>query len=349
MQDDGSWVDVSVSGLCSYSLSTINLTNSVILEYESQYGYAVKAYFAEQGTNRLHEIDLGEQESNYYNVPNYGEHELKITRLVSAVAFDGSFTGLRLESSTGNSDDVYHKWFSSIAQTFCSKIIPSTETIAFNSQNLKYLVTFSANHKAMIVISEDGTTRQYKLDSSLRDPIQYQNIIGPVDHYLVCLAKESGPILINVKAGTSRTIMTGSNVTNIGRLTDDTVYLLTNGQEMIIVPISTPHRLVNLTIHNDDIRVINSIEYDHNRSIQKDDHNVPVLLIVLSLLVSAIVVLVSLSLCVYGVYKKRKWITDRLSQYRRLQDVTTVPIQCRDNSVDIPESRLRSPPDGKPS
>jgi len=144
-----------------------------------------------------------------------------ITRLVSAVATDGSFTGLRVESSSGNSGDVYHKWFSSTAQTFSrtfwSKIIPSTETIAFNSHNLKYLVTFTANHKAMSMKSEDGI--QYKLDSSLCDPIKCQNMIGPVTYYLVCLTKESGPILINIKAGTSHTIMTGSNVIDIGRLT----------------------------------------------------------------------------------------------------------------------------------
>jgi len=364
LQDDGSWSDDLGSGLCSYKLSTGNLTNPVILQHESQYGYVVKLYFAERGTNRLYEINLSEQESNYYDVPNYGEHELKITRLVSAVADNGSFTGLRIESSTSNSADVYHKWFSSTASSFSSKVI-QTDTVSFNSRNLKYLVTFTANHKTMIVIyPEDGRTRPYLLDSTLNDPIHCKNMIGPVSHYLFCLTKENGPILINVKAGTSYTISISSNVTNIGELTNATLYLLTTEQEMIIVPILTPHRLVSLTVRNDDIRVMNGIQCDHNSSTQKDNDNAPVLPIVLPLFtfIVIVIVLVLLSLCLY---KKYNYIIDALLQYFNYhildttedesgtQDadgvVTTEAKQCSDKSVSMPEPRLRLPADGRAS
>ena len=357
LQDDGSWADDSGSGLCSCKLSTTNLTNSVILQYGSQYGHAVKLYFAEEGTNRLHEIDLGEQESNSFDVPDYGQHELKVSRLVSAVANDGSYTGLRLESSTDSSNNVYHVLFSSTAQSFSQKVI-QTETIAFNSPNLKYLVTFTANHKKMIVIPEDGAKRQQPLDSSLRDPIRCENIAGPVAHYLVCLAANSGPILINVKGGTSQTISIGSNVTNIGKLTNNTLYMLTNGQEMVILPVSTPHHLVNLTINNDNLRVMNSIECDHNNNIRNDDDSVPIWPIVLSIVLALVIVIVVLiSLCAY---KKCKCITDKLSRLRlnyRILDtnqddgVFAEARQCSDKSVVMPEQGPRplQCADGRPS
>jgi len=54
---DGQWTDVSSGGLCSYSLSTTNLTNPVILSYPSQYGYLAILYIAERETGVLHEID----------------------------------------------------------------------------------------------------------------------------------------------------------------------------------------------------------------------------------------------------------------------------------------------------
>ena len=121
----------------------------------------MKLYFAERGTNILHEIDLGQQEHCCYYVPDNGEHELKIRHLVSAIANDGSFTGLRLESSTDSSIDIFNVMFSSTTQSFHQKVIPS-ETIAFNSDNL---VTFSDNLKTMILISKNGTVRSHSIDS----------------------------------------------------------------------------------------------------------------------------------------------------------------------------------------
>jgi len=256
-QDGGNWVDVSESGLCSYTLSTTNLTNPVILQYESQYGYAVKLYFAEQGTNRLHEINLSEQESNYYDVPNYGEYELKITRLVSAIATDGSFTGLRIESSTSKSADVYHVLFSSTAQSFSQNVI-QTETAAFDSSTLDYLVSFTANHKTMVVISEDGTKRQYELYSTLDGPIRCESMVES----LICLAGNGlSPLLINVKTGTSQPITVGdSPVTRIGKLTKDTFYFLNSQQEMFFYVLGSD--LVHFgrfTVHSDNLRIMSSI------------------------------------------------------------------------------------------
>lgn len=60
LHDDGRWTDTSQAGYCSNSLSTTDLTNPVILQnYNTDYeAGVVNLYFAERGTERLHEINM---------------------------------------------------------------------------------------------------------------------------------------------------------------------------------------------------------------------------------------------------------------------------------------------------
>ena len=228
---NGRWTNVSRGNLCSHGLSTTNLTNPVILPYASQYGYLVKLYIAERETGILHEIDLGNQEAKHYNIPRLSDHELKVDQIIPAVAKDGSFTGIRIADSSPNS--IYHILFSSTTQQF-SQTSGQTETIAFDSYHLNYLVSFTANLRTMIVSYINGTTRQYTLLVTLDYPIQCENVVGLHNHYLVCLA-ESGlkPILINVASGSSQTIPNGdSPVAKLGTLNENTFYLLNTHQEL---------------------------------------------------------------------------------------------------------------------
>ena len=80
MQND-KWVDKSRSGSCSQQLSTANITNPVILQEDTDNEVdAVRLYFAENGTNRLHEVSLSDTGGpNFYNVP---DAMLKIDHLV---------------------------------------------------------------------------------------------------------------------------------------------------------------------------------------------------------------------------------------------------------------------------
>jgi len=119
----------------------------------------VKLYFAEQETKRLHVIDLAKQESEIpHDISSDGDHDLKIDRLVPAISNSGSFTGIQIESSTvDSSNNILHSYFSSTAQRF-SQYAVSTETTAFDSYNLTYLVSFAANLRTLIIL-EDGTTR----------------------------------------------------------------------------------------------------------------------------------------------------------------------------------------------
>ena len=117
-------------------------------------------------------------------------------------------------------------------------------------------------------------------------------MVRPGAHHLICLAAKAGPILINVKGGTSQTIPIASNITDIGKFTNDTVYLLTNEREMVVLPVSAPHCLVKLTVHNDDLRVMNTVGYNYNStSIHDDKDGVPVYPICL------INILINLSSC----------------------------------------------------
>jgi len=129
----------------------------------------VKLYFTEQETGLLHEIHLGQQESRHYIIPHLGEHEMKISHIVPAVAKDGSFTGIRIESLSPNT--INHVLFSSTAYRFTQTNV-QTETIAFDSYNLNYFVSFTTSLRTMIVTFRNGTTRQYPLAVTLDDPVQ---------------------------------------------------------------------------------------------------------------------------------------------------------------------------------
>jgi len=262
-QRNGEWTDASRSGLCSYSLSTTTITNSVISQYLSQYGFSTKLYFAEEGTNRLHEIDLGQQETAYYDVPDHQGNVMKISRIVSMVAIDGTFAGLRLELVADNSPGVvYHRTFSSIEQHFLGDFY-LTETIAFDSYDFSYLVSFSANHKTMNVMLKNGLeVVQHTLTSTLDNPIQCENIAGSLTHYLMCLAGNGlSPVLINVLNGTSNVIpIENSPIISIGALNENTVYFLNTQQVLSFYMLDnlTALHVGDYTIrHNTSLRIFN--------------------------------------------------------------------------------------------
>jgi len=262
-QRNGKWIDASRPGLCSYSLSTTNITNSVILQYLSQYGFAIKLYFAEEGTNQLHEISLGQQETAYYDVPDHQGNVMKISRIVPTVANDGMFAGLRLELVTNNSPGVvFHKTFSSIDQSFLNDFY-QTETIAFDSYDFSYLVSFSANQQTMNIMLKNGSgVLQHTLASMLDEPIQCENIAGPLTHYLICLAGNGqSPILINVLNGTSHIIPIGNSpIISLGALNDNTVYFLDTQQVLsfYVLNNSTVLHVGDYTIrHGTSLRIFN--------------------------------------------------------------------------------------------
>ena len=264
-QRNGKWTYTSRPGLCSYSLSTTSITNSVILQYISQYGFATKLYFAEEGTNRLHEIDLGQQETAYYDVPDHQGNVMKISRIVPTVANsnDGNFVGLRLELVTDNSPGVvYHKEFSSIDRHFLRKFV-QTESIAFDSYDLSYLVSFSMNHKTMNIMFKNGSgILQYTLATTLDNTIQCENMAEPFIHHLICLAGNGfSPILINVLNGTSHVIpIKDSPIVDLGALNRNTVYFL-NAQQVLsfyVLDNSTALRVGDYTIrHSTSLRLFN--------------------------------------------------------------------------------------------
>jgi len=338
-QEDNSWVDVSGPGLCSHSLSTSNLTNPVILQFYTQYGYAVKLYFAEQGTNILHEIDLAQQETMCYDVPDYGDSRLRVNRLVSAVATDASFTGLRLESSIDNSPGVYHILFSSTAVQSFSQTIIQTETIAFDSGTLDCLVSFTANRKTMIVLSEDGTTRQYELAVALDDPIQCENMFGS----LICLAGGGlSPILINVN-GTSQIIPSGDSlVTRIGKLTKNVFYLLNTQQQMLFYALGSDLvYLGRFAVHSDNLRIM-SIMGDitcDTVQITKQHGYFPTAVLVILLVLLVAVLWVSVGVIIYVVRRKRKE-----NQYVRLSDNSSTSSDTSTNgdpiTLEVPDEHM---------
>ena len=219
---------------CSHPLASTNLTNSVILSYDDQYGYSTKLYIAEQETGVFHEIDFGEQHSGRYNIPHVGDRELKVGRIVPVVAKDGSFTGVRIELFVQSSpNSIFHVLYSSTAQRFTQTNI-QTETTAFDAYNLNYFVSFTANRRTMIVSFRDGTTRQYPLGATLDDPIQCENMAGADSHYLICHAENGlNPIMIDVINGTSQTIPVGESlVVKLGTLNANMFWLLNSHQEL---------------------------------------------------------------------------------------------------------------------
>ena len=182
---------------------------------------------------------MGQQQSECYNIPHIGGHEVNIGRIVPAVAKDGSFTGIRIESFVGSSPNTINHVMFSTAQHFSPTNI-QTETIAFDSYNLNYLVSFTTSLRTMVVSFRNGTTRQNPLAVTLDDPIHCKNIAGPVSHYVICLAGDGfSPVMINVTSGTSKVIPVGdSPVAKLETLSENTFYLLNTHQELLFYMIT---------------------------------------------------------------------------------------------------------------
>ena len=237
---DGQWVDVSRLGSCSQPLSTTNITNPVILQADSDYEYdETRLYFAEHGTNRLHEVSLSAGEATFYDT----DLTLKIDHLIPVS--NASFFGLRVVCyHLENSFDFYHKLFlwqlDSTQQQQTGFIGESvqTESVAFDSYNLDYLVTFNANRNT-VIINKDGGSQYYQHLPTLDYPIQCQNLAEPSTHYLICLAGNGYlPLLINLTgdAVTNKSLASDESkeVIRVGVLAKDTFYLLNNQQELSV-------------------------------------------------------------------------------------------------------------------
>ena len=241
MEND-EWVDVSRSGLCSQPLSTANITNPVILQGDTDIEFdAVRLYFGERGTNRLHEVSLSVSGgSNFYDVDGA---TLKIDRL-----FQASNSSLRVTCYTENSSDFYQKSFlwqteTQPQQTGFTSGSVLTESTAFDSYNLNYLVTFSASRNTVIII-KDGESQSFQLSHALDDPSQCQNLVGPATHYLICLAENGHlPLLINItnNSVTNQTLPVDEfkRIVKTGMLTENIFYLLNDQQELSVYLITT--------------------------------------------------------------------------------------------------------------
>ena len=241
------WVDVSRPGSCSQALSTVNITNPVILQSDSDYEIDdTRLYFGERGSNRLHEVRLGIA----------GEaliHEtgatLKIDHLVPVS--NASFLGLRMVCRVENSFDFYHKLYyvwqldSSQQQQqtgFMDESLVTTESIAFDSYNLDYLVTFNAIRDTVKFEGERSNNFPSLSIPVLDDPIQCQNLVGPSTHFLICLTENEGlTVLINITddSVTYQTMESKSKVIRIGVLTENTIYLLNDQQKLSVYLITS--------------------------------------------------------------------------------------------------------------
>ena len=239
---NGQWADVSRPGSCSQHLSTANISNPVILQSDSDYEYdETRLYFAERGTNRLHEVSLSTGEAKFYDT----DATLKIDHLVPVR--NATFLGLRVVCHVENSFDFYHRFFvwqldSTQQETgFVEEFVVTTESIAFDSYNLDYLVTFNAIRDTVEFEGARSNDFQSLTIPVLDEPIHCQNVVGPSTQFLICLARNGHlALLININDGvTLETIESESKIIKIGVLTENTVYLL-NDQQKLSVYLITP-------------------------------------------------------------------------------------------------------------
>ena len=290
MEND-EWVDVSRSGSCSQPLSTANITNPVILQGDTDVEFdAVRLYFGERGTNRLHEVSLSVSGgSNFYDVDGA---TLKIDHL-----FQASNSSLRVTCYTENSSDFYQKSFlwqteTQPQQTGFTSGFVVTESTAFDSYNLDYLVTFSANRNTVIII-KDGESQPFQLLHALDDPSQCQNLDGPATHYLICLAENGHlPLLINItnNSVTNQTLPVDESkrIVKTGKLTENIFYLLNDQQEFSVYLITTTVICVGVyTVRSNTDFLITRTSGDINCTIMEEidlntdeSHSVPVVAIV---------------------------------------------------------------------
>ena len=295
MEND-KWVDVSRSGSCSQRLSTANITNPVILQGDTDSEFdAVRLYFGERGTNRLHEVSLSASGgSNFYVVDDV---TLKIDQLVQA-----SNSSLRVICYTENSSDFYQKSFlwqteTQPQQTGFTSGFVLTELAAFDSYNLNYLVTFSANRNT-VFIKEDGESQPFQLSHVLDDPSQCQNLVRPTTHYLICLAENGHiPLLINITSNsvTNQTIPVDESkrIVKIGMLTENRFYLLNDQQELSVYLITATVICVGVyTVRSNINFIITGASGDINCTIMEqvdsntdESHSVLVVTIVVPVIV----------------------------------------------------------------
>ena len=245
---NGQWVDASQSGSCSQTLSTVNITNLVILQGNpDDEAEAVRLYFAELGTNRLHEVRLSAGESYSHEV----DSTLKINHLVpvSNISLVGSvsFFGLRLECDVENSASLRQKLFSwqidSTRQPETGFVEGNveTESTAFDSYNLNYLVTFNAIHNRVIIKENGGSKFSQPLLHPLNNPVLCLNLVEPVTHYLICLAGDGYlPLLINVtdnNAVTNQTLPVDEpkKIIKMGILAEEDMFYLLNDQDELSI------------------------------------------------------------------------------------------------------------------
>ena len=237
---DAQWVDVSRRGSCSQPLATINITNAVILQSDSDYETdETRLYFAEHGTNRLHEVSLSAGEARYYET----DPTLKIDHLIPVN--NASILGIRVVCHrVYNSSDFYHKLFlwhldsTQQQQTGFIGGVVQTESVAFDSYHLDYLVTFNANRNT-VIIYKDRQSQYYKNLPTLDYPLQCQNLAEPSAHYLICVAGNGHlPLLINLTGDTVTNKSIGSDeskkVIRAGVLAKNTFYLLNDHEELSI-------------------------------------------------------------------------------------------------------------------
>jgi len=321
----GRWTDISRSGYCSRQLVTTNLTNPVILQYENDYDpYVTKLYIAEQGTNRLHEIDLGQQEVDIYMLPNGNQ----IHHLVPA--FNSTFSGLRVVFSDGNPSGYYHRYFS--PETGLTDVIFHTNFVVFNSYNLDYLVTF-ANHDTLSIIKQDRTLKQFPLNISLDDPIRCQNMaVGLNTHYLVCLTDGLHPVIINItKQVTCYTIpVDDPPIVRVGMVTGDVFYLVTEKREILFYYVSSTVVCLGSYALRDanNYEVINStsdLSCDNapdnvNTVTHKTDKLIFLTLLVVPVLVAVLVAVVAVGLFLFKWRYKKDSDCDSISHPHPLEN-----------------------------
>ena len=277
---NGQWVDASRTGSCSQSMHTSSVTNPVILQRNSDYEFDdTRLYFAERGTNRLHEVSLSAGEVTVYEA----DVMLKIDHLVPVN--NASFYGLRVVCHANNSSDLHQKLFlwqldsTQQQQTGFIDGFVVTESIAFDSYNLDYLVTFNTNRDT-VIIKKDGGSMYYSLLSALDNPIQCQNLVGPSTHYLICLARNGHlSLLINITGDvvTNKIIIDDKSKTTIktGMLAENTVYLLNDQQELSIYLITiTVMHLGTYIVRSDINFIIITASSDINCTIMDNGPNV---------------------------------------------------------------------------
>ena len=205
-----------------------------------------------------------------------------------------------------------------------------TESTAFDSYDLDYLVTFNINRNT-IFIKQDGESQSFKLSHALDDPSQCQNLVGPATHYLICLAKNGHlPLLINITSNsvTNQTIPVDESkgIIKIGILAENRFYLLNDQQELSVYLIATTLICVGTyTVRPNTDFIITTASSDINCTVMEDtDSNsdkspsTPVVAIVVSIIVAAVIGIPAIVFIV--VFVVRKQINKRATTSEKKED-----------------------------